>query len=136
MLSLDPSAPAWPGPPAEGGSAAGRKLQRRGREPVPSLLPAGPPSSPSSAAAALSGSQSHLGQEGRGAGLEGGPKGAEFQSPAVRGSLGQRLGGGPRVSTEGTEGVYTAPPSSPHTTGVSPRAQLPLLSFGLTQTTR
>lgn len=75
MLPPGPSAPAWPGPPAAGGSAAGRKLQRRGREPVPALLPAGPPSSPRRAAAALSGSQSHFGEEGRGAGGEGGPQG-------------------------------------------------------------
>lgn len=57
----------------------------------PSSRPARPPSSPRSAAAAVSGSHSHLGEEGRGAGLEGGPKGAEFQSPAVGRSLRQRL---------------------------------------------
>lgn len=39
MLPPGPRAPAWPAPPAAGGSAAGKKLQRRRREPVPSLSP-------------------------------------------------------------------------------------------------
>lgn len=106
MLPPGPSAPAWPGPPAAGGSAAGRKLQRRGREPVPALLPAGPPSSPRRAAAALSGSQSHFGEEGRGAGGEGGPQGRSSKVqlcagvPAGSGAVaaGGALRAGPRFA--------------------------------------
>lgn len=68
------------------------------------------PPCPRREAAALSGSQSHFGEEGRGAGGEGGPQGAEFQSPAVRGSPRQRPGCG-------RWGPGLGYPQPPHTTG-------------------